>query len=113
MKQVARYVQRGLRSEAARFFLLAGLGTAVAFAQSGTLDTSGVESVAASMLTIFRIVGVCAIIAGLTFAVFKFMGRDMMGGVLGVVGGIIGAVIIGYAPSWAQSLTGISVPLVP
>ncbi len=109
MKQIAKHVQRGLRSEAARFFLLAGLGTALAYAQSGTLDTTGIENVATKLLIIFRIIGVCAIIAGLTFAVFKFMGRDMMGGVLGVVGGIIGAVIIGYAPSWASSLTGVTV----
>jgi hypothetical protein len=109
MKQIAKYAQRGLRSEAARFFFLAGLGAVVAYAQSGTLDTSGIENVATRLLIIFRLVGVAAIIAGLTFAVFKFMGRDMMGGVLGVVGGIIGAVIIGYAPSWATSLTGVTV----
>ena len=66
MKQIAKYVRRGLRSEAVRFVVLAGVGAVLAYAQSGTLDTSGIENVATRLLMIFRIVGVCAIIAGLT-----------------------------------------------
>jgi hypothetical protein len=84
-------------------------GAAVAaFAQAGTIDTSSFQAAATLLAALFTLIGAVGVLAGLSFAIFKFIGRDIGGAVLYVIGAIAGGIVIGYARTWAASLTGVA-----
>ena len=53
-----------------------------------------------------HLVGSLSILMGLVFSVFGFIGGNILRGVTGAFGAVLGAGIIGWGPSWVSSLTG-------
>jgi len=90
--------------------LTAGLSTA-AYAQ-GTVDLSGVTTAMSSVEKTAMLGGAIAVIIGIVFGVFQFMGRNIAGGFMAIGGGLFAGIVIGFAPQWVASLTGQSVTMV-
>ena len=55
--------------------------------------------------------GAIAVIIGIVFGVFQFMGRNIAGGFIAIGGGLFAGIVIGFAPQWISSLTGQSVSM--
>jgi hypothetical protein len=82
----------------------------VAHAQ-GTVDLSGVTSAMSTVETTAKLGGAIAVIIGIIFGVFQFMGRNIAAGFLSIGGGLFAGIVIGFAPQWIASLTGQSVTM--
>ena len=50
--------------------------------------------------------GAIAVVIGIVFGVFQFMGRNIAGGFMSIGGGLFAGIVIGFAPQWVSSLTG-------
>ena len=74
-----------------------------------SIDLSGVTTVMTSVQTAVLLIGAILTLISLVFAVFSFVGGNLMRGVTGVAGVLLGAGIIGWGPAWISSLTGQSV----
>jgi hypothetical protein len=83
----------------------------IAHAQ-GTVDLSGVTTAMSSVEKTAMLGGAIAVIIGIVFGVFQFMGRNIAGGFLAIGGGLFAGIVIGFAPQWVASLTGQSVSMV-
>jgi hypothetical protein len=74
-----------------------------------SIDLSGVTTVMTSVQTAVLLLGAILTLISLVFAVFSFVGGNLMRGFTGVAGVLLGAGIIGWGPSWIASLSGQSV----
>lgn len=92
------------------FALLASLSAVPSFAAGGTLDWSAFTTVAGGFVGIILIVAAVATLACFATAIFKFVGHNWMQGVGYVLGTMAGGIVVGYALTWTQSLTGVTVP---
>jgi hypothetical protein len=90
------------------FFLLT---IATAAHAQGTVDLSGVTTAMSSVEKTAMLGGAIAVIIGIVFGVFQFMGRNIAGGFLAIGGGLFAGIVIGFAPQWVASLTGQSVSM--
>ena len=75
-------------------------------AQGGTISFSPLTAFMQTVTTMSVLVGSLAILIGLIFSVFGFVGGNIFRGVTGAFGAIIGAGIIGWGPAWISSITG-------
>ena len=78
----------------------------------GTVDLSGVTTAMSSVEKTALLGGAIAVIIGIVFGVFQFMGRNIAGGFMAIGGGLFAGIVIGFAPQWISSLTGQSVSMV-
>jgi hypothetical protein len=78
----------------------------------GTVDLSGVTTAMSSVETTCKLGGAIAVIIGIIFGVFSFMGQRIAQGFMSIGGGLLAGIVIGYAPQWVASLTGQSVTMV-
>jgi hypothetical protein len=72
----------------------------------GTVDISGVTSAMATIEKSCLLGGALAVVMGIVFGVFQFMGRNIAGGFMAIGGGLFAGIVIGFAPQWVSSLTG-------
>jgi len=72
----------------------------------GTISFNNLTTFMQTVTTACILVGSLAILMGLVFSVFGFIGGNILRGVTGAFGAIIGAGIIGWGPTWVSSLTG-------
>ena len=72
----------------------------------GTVDVSGVTNAMGTIQKSCMLGGALAVIIGIVFGVFQFMGRNIAEGFLGIGGGLFAGAVIGFAPQWISSLTG-------
>jgi hypothetical protein len=72
----------------------------------GTVDVSGVTSAMATIEKSCLLGGALAVVIGIVFGVFQFMGRNISGGFMAIGGGLFAGIVIGFAPQWVSSLTG-------
>ena len=84
------------------------LSSLAAHAQ-GTVDVSGVTSAMATIEKSCLLGGALAVVIGIVFGVFQFMGRNIAGGFMAIGGGLFAGIVIGFAPQWVSSLTGQSI----
>ncbi len=90
--------------------LTAGLSTA-AYAQ-GTVDLTGVTTAMGTIEKSCLLGGALAVVIGIVFGVFQFMGRNISGGFMAIGGGLFAGIVIGFAPQWVSSLTGQTLTMV-
>jgi hypothetical protein len=86
-------------------YLAALVWSTMAHAQ-GTISMNNLTGFMQTVTTASILVGSLAILIGLIFSVFGFVGGNILRGVTGAFGAILGAGIIGWGPSWVSSLTG-------
>lgn len=88
--------------------LLAVTWSTLAHAQAGggTISLDNLTGFMKTVTTACQLVGSLAILIGLIFSVFGFIGGNILRGVTGAFGAVLGAGIIGWGPSWVSSLTG-------
>ena len=87
------------------------LSPLVAHAQ-GTVDVSGVTAAMGTIEKSCLLGGALAVVIGIVFGVFQFMGRNISGGFMAIGGGLFAGIVIGFAPQWVSSLTGQSISMV-
>lgn len=85
--------------------------SSVAHAQ-GTVDVSGVTAAMGTIEKSCLLGGALAVVIGIVFGVFQFMGRNISGGFMAIGGGLFAGIVIGFAPQWVSSLTGQSISMV-
>ena len=78
----------------------------------GTVDLSGVTTAMSAVQKTCMLGGAIAVVIGIVFGVFQFMGRNIAGGFMAIGGGLFAGIVIGFAPQWVSSLTGQSVSMV-
>jgi len=88
------------------------LAIATAAHAQGTVDLSGVTTAMSSVEKTAMLGGAIAVIIGIVFGVFQFMGRNIAGGFMAIGGGLFAGIVIGFAPQWVASLTGQSVSMI-
>ncbi len=86
--------------------LLALALSPIAAHAQGTVDVSGVTSAMATIEKSCLLGGALAVVIGIVFGVFQFMGRNISGGFMAIGGGLFAGIVIGFAPQWVSSLTG-------
>ena len=86
--------------------LLAFAISPIAAHAQGTVDVSGVTSAMATIEKSCLLGGALAVVIGIVFGVFQFMGRNIAGGFMAIGGGLFAGIVIGFAPQWVSSLTG-------
>ena len=91
--------------------LAAALSPIAAHAQ-GTVDVSGVTAAMGTIEKSCLLGGALAVVIGIVFGVFQFMGRNISGGFMAIGGGLFAGIVIGFAPQWVSSLTGQSISMV-
>lgn len=91
--------------------LAVALSPLAAHAQ-GTVDVSGVTSAMKTIEASCLLGGAFAVVIGIVFGVFQFMGRNIAGGFMAIGGGLFAGIVIGFAPQWVSSLTGQSISMV-
>ena len=72
----------------------------------GTVDVSGVTAAMSTIEKSCLLGGALAVVIGIVFGVFSFMGRNIAQGFMAIGGGLFAGIVIGYAPQWVSSLTG-------
>lgn len=72
----------------------------------GSVDVSGVTAAMKTIETSCLLGGALAVVIGIVFGVFQFMGRNISGGFMAIGGGMFAGIVIGFAPQWVSSLTG-------
>jgi hypothetical protein len=78
----------------------------------GTVDLSGVTTAMSSVEKTAMLGGAIAVVIGIVFGVFQFMGRNIAGGFMAIGGGLFAGIVIGFAPQWVSSLTGQTISMV-
>ncbi|MCL2659441.1 MAG: hypothetical protein FWD64_02825 [Acidobacteriaceae bacterium] len=74
--------------------------------QGGQLDMSGVTTLMSTIKTTAMAVGAVICLVGLIFAAVRFMGGQIQQAIIGLVGVIFGAALLGWGAGWIGSLTG-------
>lgn len=110
-KTITKQRLRSAGRAALPFLIGAAISPIAAHAQ-GTVDLSGVTTAMSSVETTAKLGGAIAVIIGIVFGVFQFMGRNIAGGFMAIGGGLFAGIVIGFAPQWVASLTGQSVSMV-
>ena len=87
------------------------VSTIAAHAQ-GTVDLTGVTTAMSSVQKTCALGGSIAVVIGIIFGVFQFMGRNMAGGFMAIGAGLFAGIVIGFAPTWVSSLTGQTLSIV-
>jgi hypothetical protein len=87
-------------------FLVALAVSPIAAHAQGTVDLSGVTTAMSAVEKTCMLGGAIAVVIGIVFGVFQFMGRNIAGGFLSIGGGLFAGIVIGFAPQWVSSLTG-------
>jgi len=82
--------------------------SSVAHAQ-GTIDFSGAQTFMTTVKTFAMFAGAIVCLIGLIFAAVGFLGGRIQQGVMGLIGVIFGAGVLGWGSGWIASLTGQSV----
>ena len=78
----------------------------------GTVDLSGVTTAMGTVEKSCLLGGALAVVMGIVFGVFQFMGRNIAGGFMAIGGGLFAGIVIGFAPQWISSLTGQTISLI-
>jgi hypothetical protein len=78
----------------------------------GTVDLTGVTTAMGTIEKSCLLGGALAVVIGIVFGVFQFMGRNISGGFMAIGGGLFAGIVIGFAPQWVSSLTGQSISMV-
>ena len=78
----------------------------------GTVDLTGVTTAMSSVEKTAMLGGAIAVVIGIVFGVFQFMGRNIAGGFMSIGGGLFAGIVIGFAPQWVSSLTGQTISMV-
>ena len=110
-RTITRQRMLSAAKHAGPFVLAAALSPLAAHAQ-GTVDLSGVTTAMGTVEKSCLLGGAFAVIMGIVFGVFQFMGRNMAGGFMAIGGGLFAGIVIGFAPQWISSLTGQTVSLI-
>lgn len=84
----------------------------VAAHAQGTVDLSGVTTAMSTVEKSCLLGGALAVVIGIVFGVFQFMGRNIAGGFMAIGGGLFAGIVIGFAPQWVSSLTGQTISMV-
>ncbi len=84
----------------------------IAVHAQGTVDLSGVTTAMSSVAATCKLGGAIAVMIGIVFGVFQFMGRNIGAGFLAIGGGLFAGIVIGFAPQWVSSLTGQTVSMI-
>jgi hypothetical protein len=84
----------------------------IAVHAQGTVDLTGVTTAMSSVEKTAMLGGAIAVVIGIVFGVFQFMGRNIAGGFLAIGGGLFAGIVIGFAPQWVSSLTGQTISMV-
>ena len=92
--------------------LVALVVSPIAAHAQGTVDLSGVTAAMSTVEQSCLLGGALAVIIGIVFGVFQFMGRNIAMGFISIGGGLFAGIVIGFAPQWVASLTGQSVSMV-
>ena len=79
--------------------------TAAAHAQ-GTMDFSGATNLMNTLKTFAMYAGAVICLFGLIFAGIRFMGGRIQEGIIGLIGALFGAAVLGWGAGWISSLTG-------
>ena len=75
-------------------------------AHAQSVDVSGVTAAMSTIEKSCLLGGALAVVIGIVFGVFQFMGRNISGGFMSIAGGLFAGIVIGFAPQWVSSLTG-------
>ena len=86
--------------------------TPLAAHAQGTVDLTGVTTAMGTIEKSCLLGGALAVVIGIVFGVFQFMGRNISGGFMAIGGGLFAGIVIGFAPQWVSSLTGQSISMV-
>ena len=100
IKQRAASYARGLAPAAALL-----LFATTAHAQ-GTIDFTQATAVFTTIKVFVIAIGAVFVLIGLIFATVRIRAERIGEGMLGVLGALIGALIIGLGPGWITSLSG-------
>lgn len=92
--------------------LLVVLAVSGAAHAQGTVDLSGVTAAMSTVQKTCMLGGAIAVVIGIVFGVFQFMGRNISGGFMSIGGGLFAGLVIGFAPQWVSSLTGQTISMV-
>jgi hypothetical protein len=92
--------------------VLVSLAASTAAHAQGTVDVSGVTAAMGTIEKSCLLGGALAVVIGIVFGVFQFMGRNISGGFMAIGGGLFAGIVIGFAPQWVSSLTGQSITMV-
>ena len=92
--------------------VLVSLVASTAAHAQGTVDMSGVTTAMGTIEKSCLLGGALAVVIGIVFGVFQFMGRNISGGFMAIGGGLFAGIVIGFAPQWVSSLTGQSITMV-
>ena len=93
-------------------FLIALAVSPIAAHAQGTVDLTGVTTAMSTVEKTCMLGGAIAVVIGIVFGVFQFMGRNIAGGFLSIGGGLFAGIVIGFAPQWVSSLTGQTLSMV-
>ena len=93
-------------------FLIALAVSPIAAHAQGTVDLTGVTTAMSTVEKTCLLGGAIAVVIGIVFGVFQFMGRNIAGGFLSIGGGLFAGIVIGFAPQWVSSLTGQTLSMV-
>src|SRR5277367_3262971 len=93
-------------------FLVALAVSPIAAHAQGTVDLTGVTTAMSAVEKTCLLGGAIAVVIGIVFGVFQFMGRNIAGGFLSIGGGLFAGIVIGFAPQWVSSLTGQTLSMV-
>ena len=93
-------------------FLVALAVSPIAAHAQGTVDLTGVTTAMSTVEKTCMLGGAIAVVIGIVFGVFQFMGRNIAGGFLSIGGGLFAGIVIGFAPQWVSSLTGQTLSMV-
>jgi hypothetical protein len=113
-----RWAQRLTKQKMARYgrtlipLLVALAVSPIAAHAQGTVDLSGVTTAMSGVEKTCMLGGAIAVVIGIVFGVFQFMGRNIAGGFLSIGGGLFAGIVIGFAPQWVSSLTGQTLSMV-
>ena len=106
MRVARSYTARLARASAPAIFALAFSSAAHA---QGTISFSGAQTFMQTVQTFAEYAGAVICMIGLIFSAIGFMGGRIQQGVMGLVGVIFGAGVLGWGTGWISSLTGQSV----
>ena len=85
--------------------MLALVVTSATHAQ-GTMDFSGATNLMNTLKTFAMYAGAVICLFGLIFAGIRFMGGRIQEGIIGLIGALFGAAVLGWGAGWIGSLTG-------
>jgi len=92
--------------------LVAAILSPIAAHAQGTVDLTGVTTAMGTIEKSCLLGGALAVVIGIVFGVFQFMGRNISGGFMAIGGGLFAGIVIGFAPQWVSSLTGQTISMI-